>query len=104
MASTRSLDTVETIRFQLRSGITDEDFLRRNRAVEDDYMARRPGFRSRRTARADNGEWLVFVHWASPADADATMASFFGAPETQQFLAAVDPQTVSSGRYQVVGY
>lgn len=98
------MDTVETIRFQLREGVTDDDFLRRNRKVENEYMALRQGFRSRRTARADTGEWLVFVHWASTADADATMNSFMAAPETQEFLAAVDPQTVSSGRYQLVEY
>jgi len=98
------MQTVETIRFHLLDGISDEDFLRRNRRVEDGYMSLRKGFRSRSTARSADGEWLVTVHWESSADADATMASFFGAPETQEFLAAVDKKTVSSGRYEQVDY
>jgi len=98
------MDTVETIRFHLKDGISDDEFLRRNRDVENKYMALRDGFKSRHTARADSGEWFVWVHWASTDAADATMGSFMGAPETQEFLAAVDGKTVQSGRYQVQAY
>lgn len=93
---------VETIRFRLRDGISDADFLRRNFRVENEYMARRPGFRSRQTARSEDGEWFVMVQWANEKDAEATINAFFGAAETQEFLAAVDTSTVSSGRYQLV--
>jgi heme-degrading monooxygenase HmoA len=96
------MTTVETIRFRLNNGVNDVDFLRRNYKVENEYMARRPGFRSRETARSEAGEWLVTVHWATEQDADATIAAFFGAPEAQDFLAVVDKTTVSSGRYELV--
>jgi heme-degrading monooxygenase HmoA len=96
------MTTVETIRFQLNDGVNDADFLRRNFKVENEYMARRPGFRSRQTARSEAGEWLVTVHWATVQDAEATIAAFFGAPEAQDFLEAVDKSTVSSGRYELV--
>ncbi|MBB5954363.1 hypothetical protein FHS29_000933 [Saccharothrix tamanrassetensis] len=98
------MSTVETIRFKLREGIADEDFLRRNRTVEAEYMAKRPGFKSRQTAVSADGEYLVQVHWATAEDADATIAAFSGAPETQDFLAAVDVSTVASGRYQLVDH
>lgn len=98
------MSTVETIRFRLRAGIEDSDFLVRNYTVETQYMMRRPGFLSRETAHSDDGEWLVAVHWASVEDADETMGAFFGAPETQGFLDAVDKATVQSGRYQVVDH
>jgi hypothetical protein len=96
--------TVETIRFHLNEGVDVSDFLKRNRKVEDEYMRLRPGFVSRQTALSEDNEVLVTVTWASDADADATMGAFFGAPETQDFLAAVDKTTVSSGRYAVVQY
>jgi hypothetical protein len=96
------MTTLETIRFKLEPGITDADFLRRNFRVENEYMARRPGFISRTTSRSDEGEWLVMVRWTSVEDAEATIGAFFGAPQTQEFLAAVDESTVVSGRYQVV--
>jgi len=94
--------TVETIRFKLRDGIADDDFRRRNRQVETEYMAKQSGFVSRETSRSGDGEYLVVVHWASEADAEKTVAAFFGAPQTQEFLAAVDVSTVASGRYLLV--
>jgi hypothetical protein len=96
------MTTVETIRFHLRDGVPDSDFLRHNHEVEARYMALRPGFVSRQTARGGNGEWLVVVHWATEEDADATIKAFFGAPETQGFLGVVDVSTVASGRYELV--
>jgi heme-degrading monooxygenase HmoA len=94
--------TVETIRFKLKPGTTDEDFQKHNHKVHHEYMALRPGFRSRETSRSEDGEYLVVVHWASRADAEATINAFFGAPETQDFLAAVDVSTVVSGRYELI--
>jgi len=96
------MTTVETIRFKLRAGLEDADFIKRNQKVENEYMALRPGFRSRETSRSADGEWLVIVHWATEEDAKATIAAFFGAPETQDFIAAVDTSTVSSGSYALV--
>ncbi|UKD58632.1 MULTISPECIES: FAD-binding oxidoreductase [Amycolatopsis] len=94
--------TVETIRFKLRGGVCDADFRTLNRQVQDEYLARRPGFLSRQTSRNADGEYLVVVHWASKEDAHATMGSFFTAPETQGFLGAVDKSTVASGSYALV--
>lgn len=98
------MPTVETIRFRLREGMEDDDFLRRNHEVQTKYMEQRPGFISRETSRSEDGEWLVVVHWATAADAERTISEFFGAPETQEFLAAVDTGTVSAGRYEQVVY
>ncbi|MFC6094652.1 hypothetical protein [Saccharothrix lopnurensis] len=97
------MSTIETIRFRLRDDVETEDFIRRNRYVETEYMERRPGFQSRETAVSEDGEWMVSVHWATVEDAEATIGAFFGASETQDFLAAIDLPTVSSGRYQRVG-
>lgn len=93
------MTTVETIRFHLRDSIDDDEFRELNQLVETEYMAKRPGFRSRETLRSEDGEWLVIVHWASEEDAKATIDQFFHAPETQRFIAAVDTTTVASGRY-----
>jgi hypothetical protein len=98
------MSTLETIRFQLRDGVVETQFLQLNRKVEDEFMARRPGFRSRQTARGKHGEWLVSVQWATSADADATGAAFFSAPETQDFLSVIDTTTVSHGYYELVDY
>lgn len=96
------MSTIETIRFKLLDGVTDADFQQRNRTVETEYMQMRPGFKARQTAVSADGEYFVQVHWATVEDAEATIGAFFGAPETQAFLAAVDKSTVVSGRYQLV--
>lgn len=97
--SVGAMTTVETIRFRLRDSIDDAAFRALDRRVANDYMARRPGFLSRETLRSPDGEYLVIVHWASEAEAEATINAFFAAPETQEFIAAVDTTTVASGRY-----
>lgn len=97
------MSTVETIRFHLRQSVQESDFRQVNHRVETEYMEKRPGFRSRETLLSADGEWLVIVHWASAKDAEATIGAFFGAPETQEFIAAVDTDTVASNRYQPVG-
>lgn len=96
------MSTVETIRFKLRDSVTEEDFRKLDGYVQNEYLAKRPGFESRETLLGPDGEWLVIVHWASEADAEATIEEFFGAAETQAFIAAVDTSTVVSGRYQPV--
>ncbi|MFJ5261672.1 antibiotic biosynthesis monooxygenase family protein [Streptomyces sp. NPDC088387] len=96
------MSTVETVRFKLIPEIDTDTFERLDEKVESDYMARRPGFVSREVTRSEDGEYLVIVHWATPEEADATMQGFFGAAETQDFLAAIDKSTVVSGRYAAV--
>ncbi|MDH6216893.1 antibiotic biosynthesis monooxygenase family protein [Streptomyces pseudovenezuelae] len=96
------MTVVETIRFKLREGVDDAEFQQINRTMEKEYMQPRPGFLSRRTALSGEGEYLVVVEWRSPEEAEATIGVFFAAPETQDFLAAVDVRTVQPGRYALV--
>ncbi|MFJ6654792.1 antibiotic biosynthesis monooxygenase family protein [Streptomyces sp. NPDC091377] len=96
------MSTVETVRFKLIPEVGTEEFDALDQKVESEYMAQRPGFVSREVTRSEEGEYLVIVHWATPEDADATMKGFFGASETQDFLAAIDKSTVASGRYLTV--
>lgn len=96
------MSTIETIRFKLRNGVSESEFRKLNHEVETGYMALRPGFQSRETALSADGEWFVTVHWATAAQAKATVDAFFTAPETQAFLSAVDVSTVSSGTYQLI--
>lgn len=90
---------VEIITFRLPNGVTDATFIAANQRVESEYVKRQPGFISRETARGDNGEWLVIVHWASLADADTSMASFATAPATAGFMAAIDAPSMTMKRY-----
>jgi len=90
---------VEIVMFKLKPGVTADEFRPLDRAVELQHVMKQPGFISRESAAADNGEWLVIVHWRSVKDAEASMASFAGAPATAPFMAKIDANTVSMKRY-----
>ncbi len=92
---------VEIVTLRLRDGASDAQFLAANRRVESEHVERQPGFVSRQTARGDNGEWLVVVHWASRAAAEASMASFAAAPATADFMAVIDASSMNMKRYVV---
>lgn len=92
---------VEIVTLRLRDGVSHTQFLVANRRVESEHVARQPGFLSRQTARGDNGEWLVVVHWASLGAAEASMASFVSAPAAQGFMAVIDGSSLIMKRYTV---
>lgn len=90
---------VEIITLRLGDGVEDTQFLAANQRVESEHVVRQPGFVSRQTARGDDGEWLVIVHWTSPDAADASMATFTSAPATQDFMASIDDSSLAFKRY-----
>ena len=93
---------IEIARFKLAAGVDEQTSLRENEQVEREYIPKQPGFISREAARADDGEWLVIVHWQTEQDADASMNKFMGDPNSQGFVAALDSSTVSMKRYSIV--
>ncbi|QFZ21686.1 hypothetical protein [Saccharothrix syringae] len=93
---------VETIRFRLVDGFDEAKFREVDIRMQREYMEPKPGFVSRQSAVSEDGEWLVVVTWASRDAAQAVISAFYGAPETQDFLAAVDLSTVRSGSYALV--
>jgi hypothetical protein len=60
--------------------------------VQTELVPNLAGFVRRTTARGENGEWLVVTLWSSAAEADA-------APAATDFMALVDPASVSLQRY-----
>jgi quinol monooxygenase YgiN len=90
---------IEIVRFKLAAGVTPAEFAALDRAVETQHVEKQPGFVSRESAIADDGEWLVIVHWTSAAAADASMATFTSAPAAQPFMAKLDASTMTMRRY-----
>ncbi|MGM1064481.1 hypothetical protein [Saccharothrix sp. Mg75] len=93
---------VETIRFRLVDGFDEAKFREINIKMQREYMEPKPGFVSRQSAIAEHGEWLIVVTWASPEAAQAVISAFYGAPETQDFLSAIDLSSVQPGSYTLV--
>nr|BFE52909.1 hypothetical protein GCM10017745_63360 [Saccharothrix mutabilis subsp. capreolus] len=95
---------VETIRFKLVDGFDVEKFREINIRMQREFMEPKHGFLSRRSAVSADGEWLIIVTWTDQLAAQAVISSFYGAPETQEFLAAIDLSTVQPGSYTLVEY
>ncbi len=95
-------ETIEIVTFRLKAGVTEKQFLAENSNVEKDHVAKQPGFISRETARGEDGEWLVVVHWRSVADADASMNSFSSAPGAGAFMSLMDDSTLKMKRYNKI--
>ncbi len=91
------MTVLEIATFTLATGVSTEAYIAADRAVEETYAARQPGFLSREVGA--DGTRLVAVHWADAASADASMASFADAPATAAFMALVEPTTMAMTRY-----
>lgn len=90
---------IEIATFQLKAGVSVAEFTPLDQAVEVEHVSKQPGFISRKAAATEDGEWLVIVHWQSVEDAEASMASFAGAPAAAEFMANMDASTMQMKRY-----
>jgi len=90
---------IEIVTFRLGTGVTEEQFLVEDNKVEKDHVVKQPGFISRETARGEDGECLVVVHWQSAADAEASMNSFSSAPGASAYMSLMDSPTLKMKRY-----
>lgn len=94
---------VEVATFNLKAGVTPDEFYVADQAVETQHVSLQPGFISRESAVSDDNEWLVIVHWRSIEDAEASMASFASAPATVDFMSKLDIDTMVMKRYTGYG-
>jgi len=94
--------TVEVIHFRPKPDADPEEFVREDMRVGQEYTPRQPGFISRESAKNDNGDWVVIVHWEDAASAEASMDLFPKDPTATRFIELMDPDTFSMIRYEVV--
>lgn len=90
---------IEVVTLKLKAGVSYSEFAPIDKAVEEQHVAKQPGFISRESAAGENGEWLVIVHWQSTQDAEASMASFMSASAAQTFVDSIDGSTMVMKRY-----
>lgn len=91
---------IETITFRLNPDASVDEFSQANARVEAEYLPAQPGFNrsTRVTTLSADGTWTISLRWDSASDADASMASFMDAPATQDYLSAIDMDTMSMRR------
>ena len=91
---------VEIATFDFADGVTAETFAPVDARVEAEHVSQQPGFVSRETGATDTG-WVAIVHWASAADAQASMDSFADAPAAAEFMEMLDVSTMTMTRYDL---
>ncbi|PMH26401.1 hypothetical protein BCU70_09590 [Vibrio sp. 10N.286.49.C2] len=91
---------VEVATFDLRDGVSAEQFMPLDTAVEDSHVSKQPGFISRKAGMSNKGYWRVIVHWESLEDAEASMASFMKAPAAAKFMQDANTSTMIMRRYR----
>lgn len=94
---------VEITRFRLVDGVDEEQFLRADRDLQEQFAYQQPGLLRRTTARDGEGNWVVLDLWRSDADAAAGAAAWNRSPEVRAFMQMVAPSSFSTERYQEIG-
>jgi len=94
------MPVIEIARFRLKAEADATAFAVLDRGVQDGYVTQQPGFLARESGAADDGEWVVVVHWETPQDADASMAKFATDPMAADFMALIDTSTMSMKRFE----
>ncbi|MGO9342134.1 MAG: hypothetical protein ACLP6E_06395 [Acidimicrobiales bacterium] len=90
---------IEIMRFKLAASAREDDFLRADRAVQEDFGYHQPGLMRRTTARDSEGNWIVIDLWRSESDADECAARWDDDPVAQGFMNLLDPTSTSVERY-----
>jgi hypothetical protein len=76
---------IETRTFRLADGVDEAEFLEADEQARTGFLYHQPGMLRATTARADDGEWIVIVLWASYEDADAAAEVERTDPATDRF-------------------
>jgi heme-degrading monooxygenase HmoA len=94
--------TVEVIHFRMAEGADEQEFIREDERVGREYTPNQPGFVGRESAKNDQGDWAVIVHWEDAQSAEASMQKFPNDPTAQRFIELMDSDSFSMIRYEVV--
>lgn len=91
---------IEVVTFRLKPGVSNAEFGRVDKKVEQEHVSKQLGFISRESGAGDGNEWLVIVHWRSVPDAEASMKTFEKAAAAAEFMSKIEESTMSMKRYQ----
>ncbi len=99
-AMAQETGVIEIVTMKLADGVSAQAFEPVDKAIEDEYVSKQPGFISRQAAFAD-GKWAVVVNWESAETAQASMDSFASAPAAEKFMSMIDASSMSMTRYEM---
>jgi hypothetical protein len=94
---------LEITTFRLADGVSTDDFLLADKAVQQEVFPNTPGYFRRTTAQAGDGEWLVVVLWGGETEIDEFNARVLNDPVQEAFDQLIDRSTIATKRYEDIG-
>jgi hypothetical protein len=93
---------IEMMRFRLAPGVTTEEFLKADKALQSDFAYQQPGLLRRTTAVDDEGNWIVIDLWRSQADSDACSQRWDDDEVAQRLADLMDKGSTRIERYKTL--
>ena len=91
----------EVITVKLQDGADADGFVAANQALEADHIVKQPGFIAREVGVAEDGEWLIVIHWETAEDSAASIAVFEEAAGVESFMSLLDAETMAIAVYDI---
>ncbi|MEL7535376.1 MAG: hypothetical protein AAFN10_29060 [Bacteroidota bacterium] len=92
---------IEITTFSYKAEVDPEAFWVRDAKIQEDYTSKQPGFISRESAAAEDGEIVVVVRWNTMADAAASMNKFMGEQSVADYANMIEGPSMKMKRFQV---
>lgn len=92
---------VEVITVRLQDGADPDGFVAANKALEESYITKQPGFIAREIGVSEEGEWTIVLHWESAEDSAASIAKFESAPGVEEFMSFLDTETMAITIFEI---
>lgn len=90
------------MRFQLAPGVSTEEFLKVDKALQAEFAYQQPGLLRRTTAHDHDGNWIVIDLWRSESDSDACSRRWDDDELAQRFADLMDKSSTRIERYQAL--
>lgn len=93
---------LEVVRFQLKAGVTKEQFLQAEKAVRNSILKNQEGYQGRDVFQDADGSWLIIIRWDNKETCDAWTPIFMTLPEGGAFASMMEFTTARQEHYSLV--
>lgn len=93
---------IEVVRFALKAGVTQEQFLKAESDIRKGSIQVQPGYQGREVYQDHDGTWLIIITWDSQEAAEAWTPVFMTLPEGGAFGALLEFSSARQEHYTLV--
>ena len=93
---------VEVVKFNLKAGVTTEQFLKAESDVRASIIQQQKGYQGRDVYQNADGSWLIIIRWDDKASAEGWVLIFMSLKEGQAFGGLMDFSSARQEHYTLV--